>query len=411
MKKINITIVLSLLFCIDIISQNHQISLSSGYTNQSFYSMQNGEVSNVLNDNWDISFSTDVFSSTIRINDGKGVQLYTYHLADTSGWTDTINYNTLLSAMHNSDTSWDIGAFDINQTNGFDYGWGVYNLQTHNIVGDSLFVIQTVGGNKKKLWIERKVSGEYQFKYSNLDGSNPILKNIAASNYSDKKFIYYSIDQDLVLDREPKLSEWDITFTKYITPVQGMPYSVTGVLNNYGVEIAKADNIQSPQSYNDYSAHSFKQKINTIGYDWKYYDFASSSYLLDQNTCFFIKDNDNNIWKIIFTKFEGTNSGNIEFNTQLISSTNLKEIDNISTLGVYPNPAMSNQVITLVYDIPSKNKKLQIFDLKGEEVYSNEITSNGLNTLNIPSNYLAKGIYIVSININGQKLTNRLIIN
>ena len=381
------------------------------YTNQSFYSMQNGEVSNVLNDNWDISFSTDVFSSTIRINDGKGVQLYTYHLADTSGWTDTINYNTLLSAMHNSDTSWDIGAFDINQTNGFDYGWGVYNLQTHNIVGDSLFVIQTVGGNKKKLWIERKVSGEYQFKYSNLDGSNPILKNIAASNYSDKKFIYYSIDQDLVLDREPKLSEWDITFTKYITPVQGMPYSVTGVLNNYGVEIAKADNIQSPQSYNDYSAHSFKQKINTIGYDWKYYDFASSSYLLDQNTCFFIKDNDNNIWKIIFTKFEGTNSGNIEFNTQLISSTNLKEIDNISTLGVYPNPAMSNQVITLVYDIPSKNKKLQIFDLKGEEVYSNEITSNGLNTLNIPSNYLAKGIYIVSININGQKLTNRLIIN
>ena len=35
------------------------------------------------------------------------------------------------------------GAFDTNQTGGFDYGWGVYNLQTHHIIGDSLFLIKS----------------------------------------------------------------------------------------------------------------------------------------------------------------------------------------------------------------------------------------------------------------------------
>ena len=51
-------------------AQQNFISLNNGYENQSFFSMENGEVLNVPNDDWDIAFSTDVFSSTIRINDG-----------------------------------------------------------------------------------------------------------------------------------------------------------------------------------------------------------------------------------------------------------------------------------------------------------------------------------------------------
>ena len=140
---------------LNIQSQNQSISMNSGYANQIFYSMQNGEMVNIQNDNWDIAFSTDAFSSTIRINDGKGVQLYTYHLGDTTDWnmTNTSTPNILYNQMYNSDITWETGAFDINTTSsGFDYGWGVYNLQTHRIVGDSIFVIQTINGNWKKLW-------------------------------------------------------------------------------------------------------------------------------------------------------------------------------------------------------------------------------------------------------------------
>ena len=164
MNKIALTILINLFAYAISNAQNNQITLNSGYANQSFYSMQNGEILNVPNNNWDIAFSTDAYSSTIRINDGKGVELYTYPLGDTSAW-NTINTNTIniiTNPMYNSDTSWNYGAFGNNQTNGgFDYGWGVYNIQTHHIIGDSLFIIKTVDQNWKKLWLEKKASGEY----------------------------------------------------------------------------------------------------------------------------------------------------------------------------------------------------------------------------------------------------------
>ena len=67
--------------------QTHSISLNNGYSNQSFFSLSNGEISNVSNDNWDLAFATDPFSTAIRINGGKGVELYNYDLGDTSDWS------------------------------------------------------------------------------------------------------------------------------------------------------------------------------------------------------------------------------------------------------------------------------------------------------------------------------------
>ena len=124
MKKI-ILLNINILFFLCLYGQSNLVTLNSGYSHQSFYSLQNGEVLNVENTNWDIAFSTDAFSSSIRINDGQGVQLYTYHLGDTSAWNsiNTNSSNTVTDPMYNSDTSWSFGAFDVNQTNGFDYGW------------------------------------------------------------------------------------------------------------------------------------------------------------------------------------------------------------------------------------------------------------------------------------------------
>ena len=138
-----------LILTLSISAQNTQISLSPGYSNQSFFSMQNGEILNTMNNDWDIAFHTDMFSSTIRINDGLGVELYTYPLGDTSAWNliNSSTTNILTSPMYNSDTSWNYGAFGVNQAGGMmDYGWGTYNIITHHIVGDSLFIIKTVDG-------------------------------------------------------------------------------------------------------------------------------------------------------------------------------------------------------------------------------------------------------------------------
>ena len=408
--------ILSLLivvFYIEINAQNNQITLNPGYTNQSFYSMQNGEVLNTINNDWDIAFHTDVFSSTIRINDGQGVELYTYPIGDTSAWNsiNTSTPNILTSPMYNSDTSWNYGAFGVNQTTGFDYGWGVYNIMTHYIVGDSLYVIKTVNGNWKKLWLDKKVNGAYEFKHADLDGSNLITTSVPASNYSNKRFIYYSLDQDLIIDREPAISDWEITFTKYITPVQGTPYGVTGVLSNVGIKIADADNIPSPNTYTNYNAHSFHQEINTIGYDWKTFDMSTFSYTIDNDRCFFLKDYNQNVWRIIFTSFEGTSTGNIEFNVQSLSTTATNNIQNTdNSLNIYPNP-VNNEDITIIYDANNQECTLNIYDFSGREAYSSKLVGNGFKTHTIPSNYLDQGIYIVSLTINNTIFTDRLIIH
>ena len=41
--------------------QTHSISLNNGYSNQSFFSLSNGEISNVSNDNWDLALLQILF--------------------------------------------------------------------------------------------------------------------------------------------------------------------------------------------------------------------------------------------------------------------------------------------------------------------------------------------------------------
>ena len=394
-------------------AQNNQISLSSGYSNQSFFSMQNGEILNISNQDWDLAFSTESMSSTIRTNDGKGVELYTYQSGDTSSWNNIDNnvINNLPTLMFNSDSSWEYGAFDVNQTGGFDYGWGIYNLQTHHLIGDSLFLIKTINGNWKKLCIKSKILGEYQIKFADLDGNNEVNINIPASNYLDKNFIYYSLDDELILDREPNKNNWDITFKKYMTlyPTSSgtfMPYSVTGVFQNNNVEVAQADNISSPITYTDYTMHSFSSIVNTIGFDWKTFQ---GSYVIDTERCYFIRDEEQNIWRLIFTDFEGMSTGVIKFNTELITPSSINEKEK-GTLAIYPNPVSKNEEIKLIYDTQDKNTTLTIRDFLGRSIYETKVSEGGLKMHNINNGILKQGKYFVSLTSNQQTVTSKLIV-
>ena len=99
-----------------IFAQNSQmISLGAGYSNQSFYSFENGEVANVDNTNWDIAFSVSGMGSAVRINGGYGMELFTYPNGDLNDWStlDTSGMSSWTSQI-NSDESWSLGAFDQN---------------------------------------------------------------------------------------------------------------------------------------------------------------------------------------------------------------------------------------------------------------------------------------------------------
>jgi len=383
-------------------AQNNTIVLGPNYQNQSFYSLENGETQNILNDNWDLAFSTDAYSTTIRINGGKEVELYIYHLGDTSGWTNINSSitNNLTQPVNNSDTGWSIGAFDMNKdnNNALDYGWGVYSVVTHKVVGDSIFIIKTVNGNWKKLWIQEKVLGDYKIRFANLDGSNEYSEIINASTYNDKHFVYFSLDNQSVLDREPNKNNWDLTFTKYITdyPFQGsfVPYPVTGALANIGVEVARAENVTIPSSYTNFNNHTFNTAINSIGFNWKSFD--GTGYSINPNLCFFVRDLNESIWRIIFTGFSGMSAGTIEFNTEKLEpSTTNKNFPSVHSFNIYPNP-VNKQDATLLYEVDNSIKSIQVISPLGKIVFKNDLSHMGFNALKIPTSSLKSGVYLVT---------------
>ena len=64
-----------------------QVSIGAGYSNQSFYSMDNGEVSNVSNTDWDLAFQITGFQAAIRINGKNNVRLFRADLS-ANDWSN-----------------------------------------------------------------------------------------------------------------------------------------------------------------------------------------------------------------------------------------------------------------------------------------------------------------------------------
>src|SRR5689334_3355606 len=136
------------------------VSISPGYTNQSFYSLSNGEIANELNTDWDLAFQISGFQATILVNSKNNIRLFKSG-KDVNDWSsitanDTVGVLNSGNELFNQDTSWWAGAFNMTNdvANQFDLGWGVYDFATHVVTGDSLFYIKLSSGVVKKLWIQ-----------------------------------------------------------------------------------------------------------------------------------------------------------------------------------------------------------------------------------------------------------------
>ncbi|HRN94317.1 MAG TPA: T9SS type A sorting domain-containing protein [Chitinophagales bacterium] len=378
------------------------VSMGANYANQVWYSLPNNEAGNASINDWDIAFQIQGISSSIIANGAKSnLKIYQspFSVADWA-LVDTVDIGAW-SELYNSDTSWDLGALNTYPDDNTDLGWGVYNMNTHTIAGDSVYVIQLSNGTWKKFKIDQLSSGKYYFSWANLDGTNAQSDSIKKSDYSGKNFAYFSIENKQELNREPISADWDLTFTKYTTIIyapQATPYGVTGVLQNTGTNVVKAYPVDvNTQTHNGYS---FETPINIIGYDWKKYDMNSSSYLIADSTIYFIQRKNGDIWKVIFTGFGGAANGNFIFTKELVytQTTGISETEKINSVNVYPNP--SNGQLNLIYTSNRvENSTLRIFNLTGKVVYKKELVSqSGINQESILMSDLQKGIYFLSLN-------------
>jgi hypothetical protein len=184
---------------------------------------------------------------------------------------------------------------------------------------------------------------------------------------------------------------------------------VTGALQNSGVEVAKKlDGDNTTPTDGDYSLD-----INTIGDLWKQIGNPPGVYTIPDNK-YYVKLANGTIYKLWFTEFGGTATGDIKFSYEdVTSSMGIVELENKSSFGVYPNPAV-NKTTTLVYEIKDSSSSegvVSIFSLDGRKVHEEKIAGQaGFYSKELNLYKLTPGVYILVFQAGNSKESKKLII-
>jgi hypothetical protein len=395
-------------------SVSETVGIGAGYANETWYSLENGDQGTKAAADWDLTFDLSGFGTSIRINSGNGILLYPYPNGDISDWA-TADTTGLFNwtAVYNSEKTWFNGALDqnINPNDSFDVGWGIYNMNTHIISGDSIFIIKLMDDSYRKLRIDNMANGAFNFTYANIDGTNEIGASIVKADYTDKLFGYYSIQNESAVDHEPvTIENWDLFFGKY-TGFIPTPYNLTGIIAGPNTEVVQIDGVSDVANYNDWSTETFTNDISTIGTDWKEFQFSTMSYSIADDVVYFVKTQTGDIWKVIPTGFSGNTDGNFEFTKEKLSALSIDENGiQKSEVVVYPNPA-TNNVSLILNNMNSNATTVQIMNMEGQIMYEQVfVGDSNFDVKNVPVHSFRSGVYIVNVNSGSQQFNQKLII-
>lgn len=400
------------------------VEMGAGYANDVFYSVVTGNDATRPANDWHIGFQmtkfTDpMFAASIRANHNKpDVQVYSLHKQASVHFGNLTPADTVVNygdQLLNVDTSWGMGAFTTNSGGGiFDYGWGTYDMTTHNLTGDSLYLVKA-GGEFYQLWIQKYVSiGNvgYWFKAAKWDGSNAVTDSIKrVAPYTDKLFAYYNFATGTFSDREPSRGNWQIMFTQYLkdrvfgqNPAKYQNY--VGVLSNINVLIAKVTGVDpNTISSSNYQAHipAATDYTNTIGDDWKRF---AGAWMLATDTSYIIMPDTANgkqeYYHLRFTRYDGTATGKIVFDTRLLAAVNVNITDapgvSAGNFSVYPNPAQNEINIMMDAKAGHDNTILNVTDITGRTVLNMPVKLvAGINAYSVNMSSYPAGTYIVTL--------------
>ena len=377
-----------------------EVTMGASYANDVYYGLADQSTQIVNRSDWDISFyRKSNMSTAIRVNDGAGIQVYEAS-NDISKWNsiDVANIESW-NPLYNSDKDWQEGAFNNASAT---YGWGNYNIANHYVNGTIIFVLEYASGEYVKLKIDNFAAplGEYNFTYSKLVNgvwSEDKKVNLAHKTNPNNLFNYYSLLNDKAVNPEPVQSKWDLKFTKYVTPLSTndgsiVMYSVTGALQSDLIKVAKTET-GNPADDTAYIAD-----INAIGYNWK--TLSGWSYVVNPTNHFIKNTSTNQIYKLVFKRFEGSSTGKITFDYENVTA-NLGTTELARTkFEIYTNPSQP-KTITLAYnsqESKSSPLNIQIYSMNGQLVHQEayQPTSSFTNKT-IQLSKLSAGIYIVRV--------------
>ncbi len=402
----------TLLSAVVLAQETVTVTTGPGNATQTFYSLQNGVQGTAPLADWDLAFEINSFNSSILVNTAKGLAAFETPVTIGDWATLTTPDEGSWTPVYNSITYWSAGALtngnNLELPDGFNVGWGEYNINTHVIAGTKVYVIKLADESYKKLRINSLASSTYSFTYSDLDGTNEQTSTLVKTAFVGKNFGYFSFGTGTTLDLEPVAAEWDLLFTKY-TDFVPTAYPVAGVLQNKDVEALQVDGVDP--SLADWNSAPFDTTMNIIGSDWKEYDQVNSVYTIVPDRTYFVQDLAGNIWKLIFTAFGGAATGDMTFTQELVSATGLDEVAPNADLVLYPNPAQGGRT-QIVLERSVSNAGLSVLDMSGKLVKQQRVTgTGGLSLVTIDLSGLDKGLYLVRLDAANGTSTARVIVD
>jgi hypothetical protein len=380
-----------------------------------FYNLQSGQKTVASNIDWHLAVSmrpsqfpnNTLQGTTLRINEAFGVQAYrvTGFTADSFSVAIDTQSLPLWQRVYDSDTTMDEGALNTGKNIGvYNYGWGVYSgPPLHNVVGDKVFVFALPNHVFKKMLIEQlDRDTAWDIRIANLDNSDLQRVHISKKDYPGKNFVYLNILNQVVTDKEPLSSDWDLQFLKYAATdvIPGKTSPVLGVWINKGRTVAKRSRVDVAD--NNFSGLSFSPSLNTIGWNWKYLvniqqslsgkNFAQTInyYVVEDSLAYFVTSASGDIYKLVFTAYEGPGTGIIRFETTLVAPNAISETPQDAPIGLYPNPASS----FLNVDLNLFPATVKVFDIEGK-LLAQTTVSNSPGQLDVSA--FENGTYLLML--------------
>ncbi|MEX0967102.1 MAG: HmuY family protein [Bacteroidia bacterium] len=243
------------------------VNMGSDYRYQVFYDLEtNSVVSRNLRTDWDLGFEASETGWHIVLNSAR---------AGAAARAATTDFAAVTSHQ-NAAWAWDDQKGNLDSTAIGDWR----NSSTVYIIDRGYDEAANHTGYRK-ITFEEVTETHYTFRYANLEGSGE--KTLSIEKDPEVNFISFSFDKDEVVPIEPGKQEWDLLFTQYIHVFPGnVAYLVSGsLINRNKVQVAAESTMDFNEiSYDDIAGYTFQDSINSIGYDWKYYDFDLATYII-----------------------------------------------------------------------------------------------------------------------------------
>lgn len=276
------------------------VDMGEDYRWQIFYNLKNNQVvSKNLRNDWDLGFEASPDGYHVILNSARIMFAYNTGRTDFDAVKDTTGFGAKKT---------------------FDMPGGSLDSTA---IGDwrkdkPVYIISSVGGAVYKVQLLGTIENGYSVRFASMDGQGDKTMDIVKDDQYN--FMFLSIPKAGLVTVEPPKASWDVVFTNYTHMFysMNMHYSVTGCLLNRYNTYAVMDSTVAFEAidYTNAGSRQLSPAINTIGYDWKSYDF-DKGYITYPKMQYIIRNSEGIYFKMRFVEFLANGiKGNPKFEYQ-----------------------------------------------------------------------------------------------